>query len=125
MRRIRTQPRTGNNAPYTTAPVATPVVKPEFTRPMNRPRRFFDVSSSVKIIQRLKTPAPPRPATARPAASVPKVVAREVSSDPIEKKSAIGSTSDRGENMVAKRPATGAREESGMRYAVVNHVACA
>lgn len=112
---MRTHPTRGNNAPYTTAPEATPLVNPELTRPINRPRRFFEVSSSVNIMHRLSTPAPPSPAIARPAASGQNEVARDVTSEPIVKEIAMGSTRVRGEKMVARRPATGASEDSGMR----------
>jgi hypothetical protein len=106
---ILTHPVTGNSAPAVTAPSDTPVVKPAFTIPTNRPLLFLPVNSSTRIIEIVIIPAPPIPLIVRPARKIAREGAWDVISPPKEKAIADTNRHFRGENSCDKRPATGAQ----------------
>lgn len=62
-----------------------------------------------------KTPAAPVPAMTLPATNAPNEVDTVQISPPVAIRAAMGMMRDLGGKMVARRPATGAREDIGMR----------
>lgn len=122
-RLILTQPTADSKAPYTTAPNDKPMVKPQLTRPTNRPRDFFPISSRTRMTDRVIMPAPAMPVRTLPRMKMLKDLAMAVTMPPAAKKKAMGRDRLRGEKMVARRPTSGERAEVAMRYVVLNHIA--
>jgi hypothetical protein len=118
-----THPSTGKAAPKTTAPKLNPIVNPALTSPMKTPLLFLETSSRTRMMVRVITPALPIPIKTLPAINTLNVWAWEQTSDPSMMKNDTGRTRLRGEKMVDRRPATGAKDEVAMRYEDVNHMA--
>jgi hypothetical protein len=106
---------TGIKPPNTIAPKETPAVKPAFIKPRTRPLDFSLASSIAIIIASDKTPAAPVPAMTLPATNTPYEVETAQTKLPVAIRAAMGRMSVLGGKIVARRPATGAREDIGMR----------
>jgi hypothetical protein len=86
-------------APATTAPKETPVVKPELTRPINKPLLFFPDNSSAKIKEMVMIPAPAVPLITLPTRKTVKSGACDVTMPPREKSKDATNIQFLGENV--------------------------
>jgi hypothetical protein len=110
-----THPITGIKPPKTIAPKETPAVKPALIKPRTRPLDFSLANSNPMMMASDKTPAAPVPAMTLPATNAPNEVDTVQIIPPVAIRAAMGMMRDLGGKMVARRPATGAREDIGMR----------
>jgi len=91
-----------------TAPSETPLVNPEFTRPIIRPRRFLFVNSMTRIMDRMLTPAAPVPVITRPKRKKGREVARDATNEPMANMVEETSMHNLGGKILDRRPASGA-----------------
>lgn len=96
-----------NNAPKSTAPNETPVVKPVFSNPMKIPLFSFPVSSRIRINEIVKMPEPPSPVITLPTKKVDRSGACDVTIPPMANRIEAKKTQLRGEKITASRADNG------------------
>ena len=101
------QPLACSRLPTITAPNETPNVKPVLIKPMNNPLRFFPDNSSTSMNEIVIMPAAPVPLITRPSKNTSMLGACDVTTPPIEKRTAAKKMHDLGEKTCASRAAIG------------------